>query len=478
MNARGRPGPTVLMAALALGLLADAFLRVTPWGLNAAAWIGSLVVAAAVLVWRRCGTWTAPEVRLLLPALVFAAGIAWRDSAVLKTLDVLVVLAVLSLPAVRVGAGRLTRAGVARLALGAVTAGVDAVVQFVPLLGADIEWRAARGWRWSGHILAAGRGMLLAAPLLLVFGGLLVAADAAFAHMAGNLLIVAPAPLVKHLLVASCWAWVAGGYLRGVALRRGTAAGVVRGPGSASLGMMEMGIVLAALDVLFLVFVIVQFRYFFGGGSLVQASTGLTYAEYARRGFFELVTVAALVLPLLLLADWLRRRERPLHDRLFRALAGAQVVLLFVIMASAVQRMRLYQQAYGLTELRLYTTVFMGWLAVVFAWFMATVLRGRRDRFAFGAMTAAFVAVAALHALNPDALIVRTNTARAAAGRSFDARYATSLSADAVPALVEALPALRSEDRCAVATDLLYQSQGETRRRRSHHHADPSLALV
>ena len=273
--------------------------------------------------------------------------------------------------------------------------------------------------------------------------------------MAGSLLIVDPASIINHLLVASCWAWVAGGYLRGVALRRGTAAGAGAGMGSLSLGIVELGIVLAALDILFLAFVVVQFRYFFGGGSLVQASTGLTYAEYARRGFFELVMVAALVLPLLLLADWLRRRERPLHDRLFRVLAGAQVALLFVIMASAAQRMRLYQEAYGLTELRLYTIVFMGWLAVVFAWFIATVLRGRRDRFAFGAMIAAFVAVAALHLLNPDALIVRTNAARAAAGRSFDARYATSLSADAVPALIEALPTLSPEDRCAVATALV-----------------------
>ena len=123
MNARGRLGWAVLLAALALGLLADALLRVTPWGLNALVWIGSLVVAAAVLVRRRYGTWTARQVRLLLPAVAFAAGIAWRDSPVLKTLDVLAVLAVLSLPAVRVRAGHLTRAGVARLTLGAMTAG-------------------------------------------------------------------------------------------------------------------------------------------------------------------------------------------------------------------------------------------------------------------------------------------------------------------------------------------------------------------
>jgi len=82
--------------------------------------------------------------------------------------------------------------------------------------------------------------------------------------------------------------------------------------------------------------------------------------------------------------EWLLRKDNPVQLRLFRWLAGLQVILLFVIMASALQRMRLYQNEFGLTELRLYTTAFMGWLAVVFAWFMVTVLPGRRERFAFG----------------------------------------------------------------------------------------------
>jgi hypothetical protein len=210
------------------------------------------------------------------------------------------------------------------------------------------------------------------------------------------------------------------------------------------------------MNLLFLLFVVVQFRYFFGGAAHVVATTGLTYAEYARRGFFELVAVAVLVLPLLLAAHWLLRKENPWHERIFRALAGAQLLLLFVIMASAVERMRLYQSEYGLTELRLYTTAFMVWLAIVFIWFALTVLRGRRARFAFGAMMTGLVMIIALHALNPDALIVRVNAARASAGRGFDVSYATSLSADAVPALMEAAPALSEADRRAI-TDRLRQ---------------------
>lgn len=124
-------------------------------------------------------------------------------------------------------------------------------------------------------------------------------------------------------------------------------------------------------------------------------------------------------------------------------------------MASAFVRMRLYESEYGLTELRLYTTAFMGWLAVVFVWFAVTVLRGQRARFAFGAATAAFCLIFALHLLNPDAAIVRANLAHLQKGHAFDADYAVSLSADAVPILTAALPGLPVTVQGTIAAHLL-----------------------
>jgi hypothetical protein len=117
--------------------------------------------------------------------------------------------------------------------------------------------------------------------------------------------------------------------------------------------------------------------------------------------------------------------------------------------------MSLYLREYGQTELRTYTTAFMAWLAILFLWFGATVLRGRRDRFAFGAMLSGFAIIGILHLANPDAMIVRTNTARAASGRTFDVAYNTSLSADSVPELVRDIGLLRSEDQAKVARSLL-----------------------
>jgi hypothetical protein len=120
----------------------------------------------------------------------------------------------------------------------------------------------------------------------------------------------------------------------------------------------------------------------------VQNTPDFKLAEYARRGFGELVAVAALVLPMLLGGHWLLKKDKPAAGMLFRILAGIQIALLFVIMASAVQRLVLLtgNLGYGMTTIRLYPMIFMTWLAILFVWFVLTVLRGKRQYFAWGAL--------------------------------------------------------------------------------------------
>src|SRR5204863_448253 len=105
--------------------------------------------------------------------------------------------------------------------------------------------------------------------------------------------------------------------------------------------------------------VVVQLRYCFGGAALVEETSGLTYAEYARRGFFELMTASGLMLPILLGADELVRKGAAPQIRVVRQLSGLLLAFLAVIMVSALQRMRLYVAAFGLSEQRLYATAFM-----------------------------------------------------------------------------------------------------------------------
>jgi hypothetical protein len=218
-----------------------------------------------------------------------------------------------------------------------------------------------------------------------------------------------------------------------------------------SFAATEVAIALAALNALFLAFVLVQFRYLFGGQGLLEARTHLTYAQYARHGFFELVVVAVLVLLVLLASDALLRGDGSRGALIVRCLAWCLLGLVFVVMASALQRMRLYEEAYGLTQLRIYAVGIIGWLGVVFVWFGLTVLRGRRASFALGAVLAGFAATAILNVVNPDALIARTNLDRS----RVDILYVAGLSDDAVPAMLESLPSLRPDLRRALVLELL-----------------------
>jgi hypothetical protein len=482
MRDRTRQGLKALEAALLLGVLGDALMRATPWGLNVLLWTGAIVAAAiALLARRRRRALSGGGHMLLLASLLFAAAFAWRDSFALNCLAGLGLALSLGLMAWRARDGRIRLAGVTEYALAWLVTGVNTFFTGFPLLFGDVRWREIPHAGWSRHLRSIALGALIALPLLILFGGLLVSADAAFEGMVSRLFFANHSAAVDHILMAFVLAWIAGGFLRGLLLGREVK--IVDGravlvptvqveamqPGMVStinapqalkaepvsLGIVEIGVTLGLLNLLFLTFVLVQLRYFFGDAALVQGSEGLTFSEYYRHGFFELVAVAALVLPLQLGLHWLLRKGNQAHERVFRLLAGAQVFLLFVIMASAVRRMLLYQSVYGLTELRLYTTAFMVWLALVFVWFVATALRGRREQFACGALVAGLLIIAALHVINPDALIVRVNVSHALSGQSFDPYYAASLSADAAPALLYALPALSESNRRIIALRLL-----------------------
>lgn len=460
MQDRTRLGLGILGAALILGGLGDALLRATPWGVNFLLWIVALAVAGVALArWgvplRGDGRWFA------VVAVVFAGGVLWRDSPVVVALDVGVVLLSISLAIWRGREGSLRRAGISDYMIGATMAGALSCAGPLPVAVRDIQWREVARGRWRGPALAVARGLLISAPLLLVFGGLFVAADAVFERLVLDFFGFDLAEAFGHLALICALAWISCGALWAALLADSAADLTVRRPHALSLGILEVGIVVGLLDLLFAAFVAVQVRYLFGGAGRVLATDGLTYAEYARRGFFELVTVTALALPFLLLAHWILRTDSRTAEWVFRWLAVGLVVLLFVIVASALQRMYLYTQQFGLTELRLYTTAFMLWISTVLLWLLATVLRGRRDRFAFGALVSGLAVVLLINAINPDALIARTNISRAQDGKDLDVMYLASLSADAVPVLVESYPEV-GDKRLYEDTGILPSGKGKS----------------
>jgi hypothetical protein len=415
---RHRTATLIAAAALLLGIAGDTLLRWIPLGVNVLLWTALFVIGARVCSERT--NWFAAACALLA-----ASGLLWRDCEPLIALDVLLLLLFLPMLALGGRGVRVAAAGVSEIAGAIAVTAVQSVAGLPQLIATDLSWSRAPRVRFRGLGVAA-RGTFIAAPALVIFGVLLANADPAFERLLHDLFVFDISEALQHLIVTAVIAAICAGFLRSLALS-GAMPTVTR-PELLALPTPEVNFALGLVNLLFALFIGVQFRYFFGAAPA-------ELAEYARRGFFELAWVVALVVPMLLALEWLVRKER--GYRLFRIMAALQVALVFVIAASAFHRMQLYRAAYGLTRLRVFTTAFMIWVALLLIWLVCTVLTGRRQRFAIGALASGMAMVVLLHAVNPDAMIVATNIERARMGRrAFDSEHAITLSDDAAEVIM------------------------------------------
>jgi len=433
-------GLYVLGFALFLGIWADLLLRTRPYGLNVPLWVCALAACIWILARLQDRRLSPAQHGLLAAACVFAAMLAWRDANILRGLDLVaaaIALGLASVPETLLGAP-VSRAGFIQYATGGAVVALQGIGGGPELVAKDIRWSAIPAKGTAGHFKAAGLGMLLAVPVLLVFGVLLSRADAAFEAMVTGLFRFSPETIVQHLLVFFFGTWLSAGLLRLMApLFKPLLPEEFLGAPKGSLNTLTVCIPLALTNLLFLSFIAVQTQELFGGHALVHDPQGPTYAEYARRGFMELAMVVSLALPLLMLSDWSLRDAPKGERRVFRGLSAATLLMLLVISASALHRMRMYLETYGLTRLRFYTTALILWLIVLTVWFAVTILCERRQHFMFGALATGLTAILALNVINPDWCIAGVNLERAADPKSaqkgvkIDYDYLVTLSADA-----------------------------------------------
>ncbi|MDX6199132.1 MAG: hypothetical protein QOJ79_2283 [Actinomycetota bacterium] len=274
----------------------------------------------------------------------------------------------------------------------------------------------------------AARGAVITALLLVVFVPLLVSADAAFATVLEHIVPALPDPglLPVRVFVAGVAAvGVAGGLFVLLSPRPEPVLGA---PTRRLRGSAEWLLPLGVLNGLLALFLAVQATVLFGGDEHVLREAGLTYSSYAREGFGQLVAVTALVLGVVAAAvRWAPRAARP-------ALA-VLCALAFVVDASALWRLHLYVDAYGLSRLRLTATAFSCWLGVVLVVVLVAGVRPGRW-VPHTVVMSAGVGLLVLSAINPDARIAASALDR---GPKADLAYVASLSADAA-AQINTLP--------------------------------------
>lgn len=315
---------------------------------------------------------------------------------------------------------------------------LSAILGHLGGLAGAFQWtnRGLRRPDEAGNAMRNLRVAAITAGLLVIFGGLFAAADSGFAAIVANLVPeVDPLTLFVRTLLAVLlfgllllWAYVS-------VTRPRFDPEAPSEPRPAS--RFEVAVPLGALNLLFAVFIALQARTLYGGDDYVVETAGLTMAEYARSGFWQLSVVAVLALAVIAVAAWKAPRRARADRWVARVLLGGLCLMSLAIVASAMFRMSRYFESFGLTHLRLWVFTVEIWLAVLFVLVLLCCWKLRAAWLPRAILGSGAAVLLGLAAINPDGAIAKYNVDRFEETGLFDPYYAAGLSADAADALAE-----------------------------------------
>lgn len=291
-------------------------------------------------------------------------------------------------------------------------------------------------------IFALLRGLLLAIPVLAVLGGLMSAADPIFGDWLSGLITFFNLEELPQYILRGClialWTFLLAGLFLHALLKSKPEKLVSEGDHwpPQLLGFTEAAVVLGGVNLLFFAFVVIQFRYFFGGEKNISLQ-GYTYAEYARRGFAELLAVAFFTLLIFIVLSSITKRTTNRAKQGFTALTVPLTILMGVILASSFQRLTLYESAYGFTRLRTYAHLCILWIGILFLGILILEITRRWNYFTLASLLAVLGFILNLNVINVDGFITHRNLNRAAAGSPLDVDYLKTLSLDATNSLIK-----------------------------------------
>jgi hypothetical protein len=406
----------------------------------------SLLLAAGFFLARQQGLSPAPaSLWLLIPIAFFGLMTFLRLEPMTSILNLAAALALMGLLAHTFLGGKWWYYTFKDFLVGSLQLGVDGLIRPIAILtkqpkNEDVEQE--NGKTKLRTSLAVLRGLLLAIPVVLIFAGMLAEADPIFEQSLDEFFDFLAIEnfgeyILRGILISIIAYILLGVYLHAFYknhdenLSSEDTRWIPR-----FLGFTEAAVVLASVNLLFISFVAVQFQYFFGGERNIHLD-GFTYAEYARRGFGELVAVAVFSLVMFIGLSVITKKSKKFSQNAFSGLGILLVSLVSVILVSSFKRLLLYEEAYGFTRLRTYTHVFIIWLGVLLVAVILLEVYKRQRHFALAASAAALGFVLSLNLINVDGFIVRQNIGRALRGESLDIATLASLSEDAVPVLAK-----------------------------------------
>lgn len=441
----------LFIIALGLGWIFDLLFWKHSTGINFAIFT-ALCLAAGFALAHGEGVQAAPRsLWLLLPILFFAAMSFIRAEPMTSFLNLILTLFFLAILASTFRGGRWLLYSLGDYPVRLSALAFNSVSKPAAILAKPNETDPSdrkRTLNWK-NVFAVISGLVLAFPVLLVFTALLSSADPIFSQSVEDFFELFHIDnifeyIFRSLIILLLGYLLAGVFIHTIQNSRDEKLSSEGKPRlSPFLGFTEASIVLGSVVALFFSFVIVQIRYFFGG-TVNIAVDGFTYAEYARRGFFELVVVAFFSLLLFMSLSMVTKRAGK-RQQIFSGLGIALFVLVGVMLVSGFQRLSLYEKAFGFSRLRTYTHVFMLWLGALLLYVVILELTKRQRGFALAALTAIMGFSASLNLLNVDAFIAKQNVARLKDGKLLDIPYLASLSNDLVPTLSDLFTSANGE---------------------------------
>jgi hypothetical protein len=462
-----------LGVAFVLGVVGDSLLDVGFPGAGFPMWVALIALSGMALAWRADLAVPRESAGWYAVAIALATCSAWRDAETLQVFNTFGTVGALVLGAAAMNrdAPVLFAARLRDSAFAFAHTFWTALIGIFPLAFREAPASAASVMVKS-RLARYARATIIVAALLLVFGALLRSADPIFAS-----LIALPSfdvnEVFNHLIIIGVFTALLGGGARATLLAKQERAGDATLP-FFRLSSVEVTAALVTLNVLFAAYVLAQLGWFFGGEQFLRERTGLTVAQYARGGFFQMLVVVALVVPLLIATRSALEPGRALARR-HTLLALPIVGLLGAIIVSAASRMQLYVRYYGLSVDRVYPVAVMAWLAIVLVWMTLTVLRGRPRTFTAGAAISALATLFTLNVVSPDRIVARVNLARAGhtanGATPLDIVYLAQLSGEATGLAIQAVltppTTIDANARCEAARMLLVRWGPESNRRKS-----------
>lgn len=294
--------------------------------------------------------------------------------------------------------------------------------------------KSLKAKKFNPHVLT---GIIISVPLILIVMFFLTSADMMFSYYINKFLSSLNfldsweiSDALSHIIFIIIFSLYFFSFVWGFAERKEPTAGSVS---MFTIDSVTISIPLSLLNVIYFIFAIVQFSYLYGNGQLPE---GYTYAEYARRGFFELVAVTIINFSIILFGLTKTKNSGVKINRFCSILYTLLAVFTLNMLYSAHYKMRLYETTYGYTYLRVYVHLFMALLlilsltALVAIWYKKINLP---KVFVLGAL----IFYTFLNVINVDAFIAKQNIDIYRQNGKIDLYYLTTLSDDVVPYLVE-----------------------------------------